>query len=314
MLRLPPDLTALDICSDYHPSVFVPTTAEQIPKHLKRFTYEQHKLNEFNFDFPFQNLVPCPSPASNSVASLASDNPSSPLNDSPSTSHNPSDIPVASTAPQPLDSLLELIPTTIESDSAKIADGLASPWVPRNLTRLSQVNWHCEWFGALPRSLLRFDIIILSGAETSPLTQNGDLFEALPSGLQTLTIRYLDSYANQDSDFCSPEYSPSSFSSLQSLITLEIPTIGLVHSRLLRVLPRSIRHLSAAFLSIEEEDAAFIHPAMRTLHIGSIVRWDNAPYLIKYWPIRCISYIRDKVSRAQADKNLPPTALLGPYM
>lgn len=146
--------------------------------------------------------------------------------------------------------------------------------LPTSITECYVSEWHCDLLSYFPPNITTLAIGDLIGLEKSELVAQGRLFERLPTSLTCLEI-----YNEKDEDeFEIPVQDCSaSFERLRVLI-INQP----VSPKILRFLPRDMRHLTLKLLTLDE-DASFLPPGLQTIALGTIVD-PKAEHIAPHWP------------------------------
>lgn len=168
--------------------------------------------------------------------------------------------------------------------------------LPPKLVALSIAEWHALWFDAIPRTVTRLRIKRLF-IPFSYEYNVGDFFGELPPGLTSLSIVN----ASTDGSTGPKTFSSLCFSSLPSLAELYVSTsVGDFTSAVLKNLPRNMRTLGITLNSMESDDAIFLPPKLRSLHLGPHINLQK-DYFARYWPIRAIAQLQKAIGTVHSD-------------
>ena len=193
----------------------------------------------------------------------------------------PSSFPFLFTADSAIPQLHLGVTWSEETSGAPSLESMAS------LVRLYVNAWSCDDFHLLPRSLAEFEVFYLTETGDSPLKSQGMLFAHLPPALTRLVIT---GSVNKRSANRPVEPIVQSLSSIPLISELQIHSLGVFPSAMIRELPIGLQKLRMILQTIDEQDAPFIPPHCKVFQVHnqqSQMPWDML-YLAMHWPPRAI--------------------------
>lgn len=149
-----------------------------------------------------------------------------------------------------------------------------------SLQKLVLSRWLLSWsFNVLPRALSILRLMDCHCTIRAPEAANTILCEGMPTSITELEIRA--EYSSTRLPL--PAYSPLSFAKLPRLRSLVVAEFYPFSSAVLRTLPRDMSCLKLALAWSDENDCAFMPPALTTCDTGPAAYKDLKR--AQYWPL-----------------------------
>ena len=157
-----------------------------------------------------------------------------------------------------------------------------------NLKHLSVREMDWGWFGKLP-SLQSLEVLTVTGFSESPLVADGKLFRDLPS---SLTYLHVNGHDGSHLDLLPPQ----SLVHMTELRDLELGYAWRSSSKILRLLPKTLKRLMLVIIAWDEHDLPHIPPHLENYPFTASL----TPTIAKYLPLQSLAHAEYRESSCKS--------------